>query len=74
MVLQLVLLTSNSRYCFQYSIIGHCSNRHFDGLAFVGHFKEGIPIGFCWKGLVGGSWIYGQVDERGEFTGIAPTI
>jgi hypothetical protein len=38
-------------------------------LAFVGHFKEGIPIGFCWKGLVGGSWIYGQVDERGEFTG-----
>ena len=39
------------------------------GLSFIGRFEDGIPIGICWRGLIGGAWLYGEVDELGEFTG-----
>ena len=48
---------------------GHCSNKYFDGLSFIGWFEEGKPTGPCWRFLVGGTYIYGVVDNRGEFTG-----
>ena len=48
---------------------GHCSSTIFQGLAFIGRYKAGIPVGPCWKGLHGGSWIYGIVDDLGHFTG-----
>jgi hypothetical protein len=35
----------------------------------AGHFKEGIPHGICWRGLFGGSWIYGRVNQEGLFSG-----
>ena len=48
---------------------GHCSEKYFDGLSFIGWFEEGKPTGPCWRYLVGGTYIYGVVDNRGEFTG-----
>ena len=39
------------------------------GLSFIGRFVDGIPTGICWRGLIGGAWLYGEVDELGEFTG-----
>ncbi len=48
-----------------------CQNSIFKGLGFVGHYKDGIPHGVCWKGLIGGAWIYGEVNEEGHFTGMA---
>ena len=48
---------------------GNCPSVLFDGLGFVGHFKDGVPTGNCWKGLHGGAWIYGRVDDKGKFTG-----
>ena len=39
------------------------------GLSFIGRFEDGIPTGVCWRGLIGGAWLYGEVDEIGEFTG-----
>ena len=39
------------------------------GLSFIGRFEDGIPTGICWRGLIGGAWLYGEVDEIGEFTG-----
>ena len=53
---------------------GHCSSKIFHGLAFVGRYKAGIPVGPCWRGLHGGSWIYGIVDGHGHFTGIDQSI
>ena len=47
----------------------YCKNEVVNGLGFVGHFKDGVPHGICWRGLVGGAWIYGQVNEEGHFTG-----
>ena len=38
-------------------------------MAFIGHMNHGIPTGHCWRGLYGGSWVHGEVDEEGEFTG-----
>ena len=38
-------------------------------LSFFGKFEAGIPTGYCWKGLLGGAWIIGKVDSKGEFTG-----
>ena len=38
-------------------------------LGFVGHYKNGVPSGYCWKGLLGGAWIYGMVDHDGGLTG-----
>jgi hypothetical protein len=49
----------------------YCHNSTVKGLGFVGHYKNGVPHGVCWKGLVGGAWIYGKVDEDGQFTGRA---
>ena len=48
---------------------GHCSEKYFDGLSFLGWFEEGKPTGPCWRFLVGGTYIYGVVDNHGEFTG-----
>jgi hypothetical protein len=47
----------------------YCQNEVVNGLGFVGHFKDGVPHGVCWRGLVGGAWIYGLVNEDGHFTG-----
>ena len=38
-------------------------------LSFIGYFEAGIPSGICWRGLIGGAWLYGQVDANGDFTG-----
>ena len=46
-----------------------CSQSSFEGNMFVGQYSNGIPKGTCWRGLLGGSWLYGEVDGRGEFTG-----
>ena len=46
-----------------------CLASKFQGLSFVGRFVDGHPTGTCWKGLIGGSWIVGEVDSEGEFTG-----
>ena len=48
---------------------GHLSSTLFEGLNFLGWFEKGKPVGPCWKFLVGGTYIYGMVDENGEFTG-----
>ena len=48
---------------------GHLSSRFFEGLSFIGWFEKGKPVGLCWKFLVGGTYIYGIVDENGDFTG-----
>ena len=47
-----------------------CGGKIFNQeLSFVGHMADGIPSGYCWKGLLGGAWIHGKVNEQGEFTG-----
>ena len=46
-----------------------CSTTFFPGLQFVGHYNQGQPRGICWKRLIGDSWIYGEVDSEGEFSG-----
>ena len=46
-----------------------CSRTVFSGLEFIGHYSHGQPRGICWKRLMGESWIYGEVDSEGEFTG-----
>ena len=46
-----------------------CSNFVEPGVSFIGRFENGIPIGICWRGLIGGAWLYGKVDEIGEFSG-----
>ena len=48
---------------------GHCSSRLFKGLSFVGWFEEGKPAGPYWRALLGETYLYGVVDENGEFTG-----
>ena len=48
---------------------GHCSSGLFKGLSFVGWFEEGKPVGPYWRALLGGTYLYGVVDENGEFTG-----
>ena len=48
---------------------GQCSSKLFKGLSFVGWFEEGKPVGPCWRALLGGTYLYGVVDENGEFTG-----
>jgi hypothetical protein len=51
-----------------------CSRALFTGLEFVGHYNHGQPKGICWKRLIGESWIYGEVDSEGEFTGTIKTL
>ena len=48
---------------------GHCTETIEKGLSFVGWYENGIPVGQCWRQLIGGSWMYGKVDEYGHFTG-----
>ena len=48
---------------------GRCSNIIIPGLSFVGYFENGSSIGPCWKRLIGGSWLYGILDDNHEFTG-----
>ena len=49
--------------------VGHCSDIITAGLGFVGYFENGFPVGPVWRRLVGGSWLYGVLDENFEFTG-----
>ena len=46
-----------------------CEESITKNLGFIGHYKNGVPYGYCWKGLFGGPWIYGMVDTSGHFTG-----
>ena len=46
-----------------------CKDHITSELGFIGHYRNGVPSGHCWKGLLGGSWIYGKVDENGDFSG-----
>ena len=48
---------------------GRCSNIITPGLSFVGYFENGSPTGPCWRRLIGGSWLYGNLGENHEFTG-----
>ena len=48
---------------------GICSEYEAYGLSFIGYYENGIPTGPCWRKLVGGAWMYGIVDENGQFTG-----
>ena len=50
---------------------GHCSEHLTPGLSFIGYYDNGQPKGPCWRQLVGGSWMYGILNENGEFTGAA---
>ena len=52
----------------------HCQNSILQGIGFIGHYKDGIPHGVCWRGLTGGAWIHGEVNEEGYFTGIKTTF
>ena len=49
--------------------VGHCSDIINAGLGFVGYFENGFPVGPVWRQLVGGSWLYGVLNENYEFTG-----
>ena len=46
-----------------------CQERLNWGLSFVGNYKDGVATGYCWKGLLGGAWVVGYVDENGDLTG-----
>ncbi len=49
---------------------GKCSDRRVElGVSFVGHFRDGRPVGRVWRGLPGGTWVTGRVDQEGELTG-----
>ena len=50
---------------------GYCKKVNFDSnsLSFIGKYENGMPIGTCWRRLVGGAWMYGNVNRNGEFTG-----
>jgi hypothetical protein len=41
----------------------------FIHLFVTGHYENGIASGICWRGLIGGAWLYGKVDDKGTFTG-----
>ena len=47
-----------------------CSTFVHPGIGFLGHYKDGKPHGVCWRELLGGGWIYGEVNVEGLFTGI----
>ena len=46
-----------------------CKSRIENGLGLICHYANGLPKGKCWKGLLGGAWIYGEVATDGEFSG-----
>ena len=47
-----------------------CSSFVHPGIGFVGNFKNGKPNGVGWRELLGGGWIFGELNEEGRFTGI----
>ena len=48
---------------------GHCSYLVFPGLSFFGWYENGKPTGLCWRRLKGPTYLYGIVDDNGDFTG-----
>ena len=46
-----------------------CELRMESGLGLICKYSNGLPSGICWKGLLGGAWIYGEMTKDGEFTG-----
>ena len=38
-------------------------------LSFACSFRDGAPVGPCWKKVHGGGCLYGRLDGRGRFTG-----
>ena len=44
-----------------------CGGKMFPGLGLLCHYRSGRPSGVCWQQLVGGPWLYGEVDKNGEF-------
>ena len=36
---------------------------------FIGSFHRGLPTGYCWLAKEGQGWLFGEVDERGRFSG-----
>ena len=47
----------------------HCPYKIFTGLSFIGWYKDGKPTGPCWRRLKGPTYLYGIVDDNGDFTG-----
>ena len=46
-----------------------CKTRIEQGLGLICHYYNGIPNGKCWRGLIGGAWLYGEMAKDGEFSG-----
>ena len=46
-----------------------CPGRILGELGLVCIYSNGVPSGKCWRGLLGGAWIYGEMTEDGEFSG-----
>ena len=47
-----------------------CIDSTLSGLAFLCRYINGVPSGYCWKRLLGGSWIHGKIEQSLEpFTG-----
>lgn len=38
-------------------------------LVWIGRFKKGRPKGPCWMAVQGDSWLYGTLDDQGDFSG-----
>lgn len=38
-------------------------------MTFIGRFQSGRPRGPCWKYMEGGGFLFGHVDDQGEFSG-----
>ena len=41
----------------------------YGNLVFVGFYRKGLPFGDCWLAKEGQGWLFGQVDDKGRFTG-----
>ena len=50
-----------------------CSTFVLPGIGFLGNYQNGRPHGVCWRELLGGGWIYGEVNDDGLFTGNTTT-
>lgn len=46
-----------------------CADSVFPGLSQIGWYENGKPTGPFWRQLVGGNWLYGLVNENGEYSG-----
>ena len=49
--------------------IDGCKRRFEPGLGLICKYANGVPNSKCWRGLLGGAWIYGELAKDGEFTG-----